>query len=286
MQIYYKNHNGQVLDLMKWPYMISESDILGYEWSYTATEYTGARNGSTISDVRKKTAKGSVKIGVAARTKQEYFEALENFLSVVESDLLAGAPGKLYVDDYYYSCYVYGSEKKEWESMTPFLINTLKVVSPYPLWCREISKSFLKLGSTVAVKSDDTYLFYPVAYPYRYSMPSNAGFITNDHYADCDFKMIIYGPCINPAIRINGHLYEVTATLYAGEYILIDSRDHTVYRYLIDGRTKNLFNWRNKESDLFQKIPSGRCAVSWNAAAFGFDLILFQERSEPAWNLS
>ncbi len=286
MQIYYKNHNGQILDLMKWPYMISESDILGYEWSYTATEYTGNKNGSAISDVRKKTAKGTVKIAVAARTKREYSEALETFLSVVESDLLAGVPGKLYVDDYYYSCYVYGSTKKEWEGMTPFLINTLKIVSPYPLWCREISKSFLKLGSTVAMKSDDTYLFYPVAYPYRYSMPSNAGFITNDHYAGCDFKMIIYGPCINPAIRINGHLYEVTATLYAGEYILIDSRDHTVYRYLIDGRTKNLFNWRNKESDLFQKIPAGRCAILWNTAAFGFDLTLFQERSEPAWNLS
>ena len=56
MKIYYKNHNGQILDLMKWPYMISESDILGYEWSYTATEYTGNRSGSTISDVRKKTA--------------------------------------------------------------------------------------------------------------------------------------------------------------------------------------------------------------------------------------
>lgn len=81
-------------------------------------------------------------------------------------------------------------------------------------------------------------------------------------------------------------MYEVAATLYAGEYILIDSRDHTVYRYLIDGRKQNLFNQRNKESDLFQKVPSGRCAVLWNAAAFGFDLILFQERSEPAWNLS
>ena len=286
MQIYYKNHNGRVLDLMKWPYMISESDILGYEWSYTATEYTGNKSGSAISDVRKKTAKGTVKIAVAARTKREYSEALEAFLSVVESDLLAGVPGKLYVDEYYYLCYVYGSTKKEWESVAPFLINTLKIVSPYPLWCREISKSFLKIGSGAVIRSEDIYLQYPVAYPYRYTMPQNAGFISNDHYTDCDFKMIIYGPCTDPAIRINGHLYEVKATLYAGEYILIDSRENTVVRYLIDGRTQNLFNQRNKESNLFQKIPAGRCAILWNAAAFGFDLTLFQERSEPEWNLS
>ena len=287
MKIYYKNHNGQVLDLMKWPYMISESDVLGYEWSYTATEYTGNRSGSTISDVRKKTAKGSVKIAVSARTNQEYTSALNTLLSVTESDIMAGVPGMLYVDDYYYTCYVYGSSKKEWEGMTAFLINTLKIVSPYPYWCREISKSFLKNGATAVVeRAADTYLFYPVAYPYRYSMPGNAGFINNDHYGECDFKMIIYGPCTNPVIRINGHVYEVAATLYAGEYILIDSRDHTVYRHLIDGRKQNLFNQRNKESDLFQKVPSGRCAVLWNAAAFGFDLILFQERSEPAWNLS
>lgn len=285
MQIYYRNHKGQILNLMEWPYMISESDILGYEWSYTAAEYTGSKNGSTISDVRKKTAKGSVKIAISARSKQEYMEALENLLSIVETDLLSNIPGKLYVNDFYYSCYVYGSTKKEWESMTSFMLNTLKIVSPYPLWCREVSKSFLKNGSE-NIRSADTYLFYPVTYPYRYSMPRDAGFIDNDHYTDCDFKMIIYGSCTNPAIRINGHLYEVTATLYAGEYILIDSRNHAVVRYMIDGRTQNLFNWRNKESNLFQKVPTGRCAVIWNTEAFGFDLVLFQERSEPVWNLS
>lgn len=194
--------------------------------------------------------------------------------------------GRLYIGDMYLKCNVISSSKSFWKETFRGMENSIKLLVPYPYWCREISKSFLKNGATAVERAADTYLFYPVAYPYRYSMPGNAGFVNNDHYGECDFKMIIYGPCTNPVIRINSHAYEVAATLYAGEYILIDSRDHTVYRYLIDGRKQNLFNQRNKESDLFQKVPSGRCAVLWNAAAFGFDLILFQERSEPAWNLS
>ena len=35
--------------------------------------------------------------------------------------------------------------------------------------------------------------------------------------------MIIYGPCINPLIRIAGHIYELRTTLYDGEYAVIDS---------------------------------------------------------------
>ena len=113
----------------------------------------------------------------------------------------------------------------------------------------------------------------------------DAGFIDNDHYAACDFRLIIYGPCDNPEIRINGHLYKVTVHLAAGDYLEIDSRDNTVYQVKLDGRRINLFNQRDKESGIFEKIPTGRCSVYWATEGFGFDLTLFQERSEPVWNL-
>ena len=279
MEVYYINHKNQKIDLGHSPYQLQIGDLFDFSNKYEGSCFKVSRIYKEITTI-------STCLTIDAADQEAFYQAVNRFFEVIETDTLAGVQGKLYIGDMYLKCNVISSSKSFWKDTFRGMENTIKLLVPYPYWCREMSKSFLKLGSTVAVKSDDTYLFYPVAYPYRYSMPSNAGFVTNDHYADCDFKMIIYGPCINPAIRVNGHLYEVTATLYAGEYILIDSRDHTVYRYLIDGRTKNLFNWRNKESDLFQKIPSGRCAVSWNAAAFGFDLILFQERSEPTWNLS
>ena len=285
MRIYYKNNAGEILDLMNWPYKIRESNFLDHEWSFTETENSGKKNGGTIKNIRKKIEKSKIVIDIFAMNKADYVAALERLLEVTEKDIMAEKVGKLYVDEYYYPCLIYASEKKEWERMTTYLQNELKIVSTYPFWCHEVEKSFLK-GNVGAANSEKTgKLSYPYRYPYRYPISQDAAFIINDHYAACDFKMIIYGPCTNPSILINGHLYEVTATLYTGEYILIDSRDNTVVRYLNDGRTENLYNWRNKASSLFEKIPSGQCSVLWNTDAFGFDIILFQERSEPKWNL-
>ena len=285
MKIYYKSNSGEILDLMAWPYKIRESEFLSHEWSYTGTENSGNKSGGTIKNLRKKIEKKKLTLDIFAMSKSEYSNALERFLEVTEKDVLNEKPGRLYVDDYYYPCFIYASEKKEWGRMTTYLQNELKIVSPYPFWCHELTKSFIKGNIVNETGAKTGKLSYPYRYPYRYSMPQDVGFILNDHYASCDFKMIIYGPCTNPSILINGHLYEVTTTLYTGEYLVVDSRNNTVIRYLNDGRTENLFNWRNKDHSLFEKIPSGHCSVLWNTDSFGFDIVLFQERSEPKWNL-
>ena len=143
----------------------------------------------------------------------------------------------------------------------------------------------MEVSMTMAAAGDgDAYLYYPFAYPYMYSAPTNISYILNEHYSECGFKMVIYGPCVDPAIRINGHLYEVIATLSEGEYILVDTRDKSVKKYASDGTVEDLFNSRNKESEIFEWIPAGSLAVSWNLS-FGFDITLFQERSEPRWIL-
>lgn len=279
MEVYYINHKGQKIDLGHSPYQLQIGNLFD-----SSNKYDG--NCFRISRVYKEITTISTCVTIDAPSEKEFYAAVDQFFEIIETDTAAGVQGRLYIGDMYLKCNVISSSKSFWKETFRGMENTIKLLVPYPYWCREISKSFLKIGSGAVIRSEDIYLQYPVAYPYRYTMPQNAGFISNDHYTDCDFKMIIYGPCTDPAIRINGHLYEVKATLYAGEYILIDSRENTVVRYLIDGRTRNLFNQRNKESNLFQKISAGRCAILWNAAAFGFDLTLFQERSEPAWNLS
>lgn len=284
MKIYYKSSSGRIIDFMGSTYGLKDSDLLEHEWAYTGTENTGSKSGGDITGFRKKIAKTSLTFDIHALSSEEYLQALEDFLSITESDVLNQTPGRLYVDEYYYPCYIYASSKKEFGYMSTFLENTAKIVSPYPLWCRDVTKSFLK-GNPMSCQSEEEFLFYPFGYPYQYSMPRDAGFLDNDHYAPCDFQLIIYGPCENPAIRVNGHLYEITATLYAGDYLKADSRDNTVFLYKSGGRKVNLFNWRNKDSGLFEKIPAGRSSVTWNTAAFGFDLTVFQERSVPKWIL-
>ena len=84
-------------------------------------------------------------------------------------------------------------------------------------------------------------------------------------------------------MTIGGIVRQVYTTLEAGQYLLIDSRDKTVKRVLNDGSVLNEFdNRRRGTKSIFEPITPGMNEVTWNNA-FGFDLTLFIERSEPEW---
>ena len=46
------------------------------------------------------------------------------------------------------------------------------------------------------------------------------------------------------------------------------------------GQKINAFDLRNKEESVFEQIPPGKLALDWSGT-FGFDLTLYEERSEP-----
>lgn len=94
--------------------------------------------------------------------------------------------------------------------------------------------------------------------------------------------MIMYGPCTNPYVLINDHAYAVYTDLEAGEYLIIDSRSSTVYKYMSNGTVENIFNERGLADSVFEPIPSGLLHINWSGA-FGFDLTLFLERREARW---
>lgn len=103
-----------------------------------------------------------------------------------------------------------------------------------------------------------------------------------EHVTASDFEMILYGPCVNPYVIINGHTYTVYTDLEAGEYLVIDSRAYTATKYLSNGTTQNMFNERGLADSIFEKIPSGLLRINWSGD-FGFDLTLFLERREARW---
>ena len=278
MEVYYVNHKNQKIDLGRPPYQMQIGDIFNH-----TNKYEGSNN--KINRIYKEIETFTTTITVEETEKVSFPDAVNRFFDITETDTRANEYGRLYVGEYYICCNIISSDKTFWKETYTGLENKVKLLIPYPFWCHELTEQFLKNNSSISEETQDGNLSYPYSYPYRYSAPQDAGVIINDHYASCDFKMIIYGPCTNPAIRINGHLYEVETVLYAGDYLAIDSRDHTVIRYLNDGRTENKFNWRNKESNLFEKIPNGQCSVVWSTESFGFDITLFQERSEPKWIL-
>ena len=92
--------------------------------------------------------------------------------------------------------------------------------------------------------------------------------------------MVIYGLAVNPRIVINGYPYVLYATVPAGAYVVVDSRQKSVMMYNADGTRTDLFNFRNKADSIFQKIPEGNLNISWGAS-YGVDITVFRERSEP-----
>lgn len=77
--------------------------------------------------------------------------------------------------------------------------------------------------------------------------------------------------------------YHVDTVLEAGEYLEIDSAAETVTKILTSGIKVNAFHYRSFENSVFRPIQVGRQEVFWDGK-FDFDLILFEERSEPKWS--
>lgn len=277
MDVYYENHKKQKIDLGDPPYQMQIGNLFDYSHKYDGI------NGK-VSRIYKDTTQIPTVLTINSDDEEEFCEALNHFFEVVETDTATGVQGRLYIGEYYLKCNIIASQKSFWRDVWRGVENSVKILAPHPYWCREVCRSFFK--ETVSAGRDSGgWLKYPISYPYTYSMPGGSGNLDNDHFAECDFLMRIYGPCTDPMVRINGHLYGVEATLSDGEHIEVDSRDRTILKFYNNGETENLFNSRNKEYSIFQKIPAGICSVKWEAYAFGFDITLLQERGEPKWTL-
>ena len=153
-----------------------------------------------------------------------------------------------------------------------------KIVTDYPFWIKE-HPYYFKSSDVTSAKNKR----YANKYAYRYANGQNNTYLINERYAECNFRMNIYGPCVKPSVYIGGYEYHVDAVLEAGEYLEIDSAAETVTKILTSGIKVNAFHYRSFENSVFRPIQVGRQEVFWDGK-FDFDIILFEERSEPKWS--
>ena len=155
----------------------------------------------------------------------------------------------------------------------------LTFIAPELAWVKEEKMTFPPQAEGAATDGID----FPFDFPFDFA-DARKGSATweIDHVTASDFQMIVYGPCVNPRILVNDQAYEVFTTLESNEYMIIDSRDYTVYKYLANGTVQNLFDNRGLEQSIFEKIPSGLLRINWSGD-FGFDLTLCLERREARW---
>lgn len=274
MELYYLSSTGVKLDFTKWPYLVLNHNLYDSGWSYTT------KNGGVVEfdkDVQEKT----LVLNISADNKSEYYGAVNQLASIIDRDTLNNQPGRLYVENQYILCNMCASLKEDWQKGVDYLKNTLTIVLRYPYWITEQKFSFLQNGKAAY---NQPLLDYPHDYPYDYAVDGAQNYISNDSYSSADFELIVYGPCTNPRISISGHIYEVITSVNTDEYLQIRSREGTIYKVSESGEKTNLYNYRNKDSSVFERIPPGSNPVSWDGN-FGFDITLYVERSEPKWIL-
>ena len=273
--IYYVNSNNEKIDLLEPPYMLQTGELFGYKWNYESKQRLGG--GGKITNIRKDLEERTLTLSIVNYGVENYEEAIDYLHEITDIDVLKKTPGRLYVGGMYLNCYVTASEKSEWEPEAGYIDVSLTLAVEYPMWVVENPYTFHSFGI-----SSTNNKRYPRRYPYRYANGMNSTYIINPHFVNSNFKLIIYGPVVNPMVTIGGVSYLVNAILEEGEYLVIDSRSRTIIKVKKNGEQENLYHNRQKGRNFFRKVAPGRQPISWTGK-FNFDLTIYEERGEPKW---
>jgi len=270
-QLKYKNHINEVFEFGKDGIFVDTNDLHDYEWKVTT-------KGSRIASLGYAVSKRTLPITIICETEEQGIEARNRLFEVVEKDALAMKHGQIIIGNYYFKCFVTKSQKSNYLITKRHLKLKLTLTTDFPYWVKETTFSFRKTDDSASGEGLD----FSFDYPYDYASEISSQNLNNTGFVGTNFRMIIYGACVNPSVYIAGHQYNVNCTVGAGEYLTIDSVNKTITLTGVDGTVTNMFNLRNRDSYIFEKIQPGSNTVTWEGD-YGVDLILLEERSEPKW---
>ena len=273
MTVKYINSNNEEINLISFRTRIKDAIFHSYSWGY---EGVTQQFGTKISNFTKEPIEYDATIVFRGSIAQRK-ESLDNFLRTAEIDVINKTPGKLIAGGSYINGYVISSSTQPYDG-ADWTQKDVVFLCPYPFWITE-HPYYFKASEILSTNNKR----YPGRYAYRYANGLTNASITNEHYAECNFRLIIYGPCNNPAIYVGGYGYLFKIVLEEGEYLEVDSAAETVTKYMTSGIKVNAFNNRNFANSVFRPIQTGRQEVNWNGR-FDFDLVLLEERSEPKWS--
>lgn len=281
MECYYINNINQRIDFMKWPYRISTEDIRNYSWSYnTLQTQTGFKITRMYRNIITKRIGLHVRDGYIGETYYTFREAMDNLYDVCDYDVITGKMGKLYVNGTYMKCFITASTKTNQWMVQGSSNAEIEITASEPVWIDEKNAIYEEESQE---ETEITHV-YPFGYPYGYPIHYFRRTVKNTSFVPADFRMRIYGPCVNPSISIAGHVYKVLSTAVEGEYFEIDSDSKTVYLHSGSSQT-NMFNARYKDSNIFEKIPVGESVLSADGA-YTVEVTVYGKRGEPKWTIS
>ena len=278
IEIKYVCSNGEEYNLIGDKMRATSGYFHAYEWTPNTTE---REMGVTVNAFAKEPVTYDITLTVRGKEKERK-QILNKLTNAFEYDVVNLTPGRIYYGEYYIDGYVKKSSNEVSSENNSRTDCKIEIYCPYPFWSMEQQESFYPDYTNKG--KPYTFLDYPITYNYDYSRKSagTQNWII-DHFRDNNFEMVIYGPCADPRILINGYPYQIYETLEAGEYILIASREKTITKHLRNGTVQNIFAKRAKDKSVFALIPSGVLTLNWSGE-FGFDIKVYKERSVPEWN--
>lgn len=269
-KIKYINHLGEVIEFGKNGLYVNKNSLRDWSWNVNSKN-------EIITSFQKGIAKMTIPVQIACLSEEDGIAIRNRIYEVMEKDVLAKQHGKFIIGDFYLKCYVTQSKKTEYLTNKKQMALTLTIQTDNPYWVKETTTTFnYRQGGT------GKNLDYNNDFPYDYTSNLIGKAIINSSFVPMNFRMRIYGPCINPQVLIGGHIYAVNVQIEANEYLTIDSIAKTIVLIHADGTKDNCFNLRNRDSYIFEKIPVGTTNVG-ASSNFKFDITVLDERGEPKW---
>jgi hypothetical protein len=280
MNIYYQNSAGARFTLYgDGLTFIDPMELHTWEWSYTlSNRITGM--GGDASDFARYPQTFELELRMRGMNREEFLNQVNTFHNITETDMIAGTPGRLYVDEQYLTCYLAtAGEQPRHPRNSNFMTRTVTVLAVEPYWCTPVQ---ITMNPLTDEPSNENGKKYDGRYAYRYGTSLSGMTIINDHYAPAPAIIEFYGPISNPSIIIDGVTYGVDVTLTATDRLVIDQITHKIYTVSETGVKTNRFNARNKYFDIFTPIPVGSHTITYSGD-FMVSITMIQQRSELRW---
>lgn len=203
---------------------------------------------------------------------------------LADRDMRDGTPGRLDAEGWEQRCYIVKSEVGA--VFGGYHSAELTVVLLDGVWRRGHELSFER-RSSAEVGGD--YLDLPFDLPYDLGPRSASDLFSTSEWGACPVRLVVHGPCANPAVRIDGNVYRVDAAVYEGCRLVVDPLARTVSIVDRDGREFDVFPAAHRGEGLgsgeyiFEPAGPGRHKVDWDGS-FRFELAWYEEEGEPPWS--
>lgn len=205
---------------------------------------------------------------------------------LADRDVSMATPGTLAVDGWSQRAYITAADPSS--ISRAHMAAKLTVVLLDGVWRKGHTVAFELL---TAAAGDGEFLDLPYDLPHDLGVPSTRRYVDIAGWGAAPLRFTVYGPCVNPAIRIDGNWYRVDVTVPDGGYMVVDplATPRSVTVVGPDGSVTDAFPEARRGNGLgggeyiFQPASPGTHEVEWDRS-FGFDLTWYEEEGEPPWS--